>query len=60
MTAFGDITGLNLNMDQRRVRTAKNTVCITMETKEGLLARNMRAVLRACSPDDMPVIGALK
>ena len=31
-----------------------------METKEGLLAKNINAVLRACSPDDLPVIGALK
>ena len=60
MSAFGDIAGRSLDIDQRRVRMAKNTVCTTMETKEGLMAQNMRAVLRACSPDDLPVIGALK
>ena len=60
MTAFGDIAGLSLDQDQRRVRTAKNTVCITLDKKEGLLSKNIQAVLRACSPDDLPVIGALK
>lgn len=60
ISAFGDMAGLNLDLDQRRVRTAKNTVCITMETKEGLLAKDIKAVLHACSPDDLPVVGALK
>ena len=60
MTAFGDIAGLSFDLDQRRVRTAKNTVCITLDKKEGLLSKNIQAVLRACSPDDLPVIGPLK
>lgn len=60
MSTFGDIAGLSLDFDNRRVRTAKNVACVHIDTKEGLLARNMKAVLRACSPDDMPIVGALK
>ena len=60
ISAFGDIVGCDLNLEQRRVRTAKNTVCITLDKKEGLLAKNIQAALRACSPDDLPVVGALK
>ena len=32
MSLFGDIAGFNLDLDNRRVRTAKNTVCVTMDT----------------------------
>jgi len=60
MSTFGDIAGLSLDFDNRRVRTAKNVACVSIDTNEGLMAQNMKAVLRACSPDDMPVVGALK
>lgn len=60
MSLFGDMAGFNLDLDNRRARMAKNEVCITLDTKDGLLAEDIRAVLRMCSPDDLPVIGALK
>ena len=60
MSLFGDIAGFNLYYDNRRVRQAKNEVCITLDTKEGLQVEDVKAVLRMCSPDDLPVIGALK
>jgi len=60
ISTFADIAGLDLDLDHRRVRNAKNIVCLTMGKEEGLRARNIEAVMRACSPDDLPVIGALK
>lgn len=60
MSLFGDLAGLNLDLDNRRARMAKNSVCINIDTKEGLVAQNIKAVLRACSPDDLPVVGPLK
>ena len=60
MSLFGDLAGFNLDLDNRRVRQAKNEVCVTIDTKEGLMASGIQAVLRTCSPDDLPVIGALK
>lgn len=60
MSLFGDLAGFNLYYDNRRVRQAKNEVCITLDTKEGLAVEDVKAVLRTCSPDDLPVIGALK
>ena len=60
MSLFGDLAGLNLDLDNRRARMAKNTFCINIDTAEGLLAQNIKAVLRACSPDDLPIVGALK
>ena len=41
MSAFGDIAGLNSDLDGRRARWAKNTACLTLDTKEGLMARNV-------------------
>lgn len=60
MSLFGDLAGHNLDLDNRRVRQAKNEVCITFDTKECLGTKHFKAVLRACSPDDLPIIGALK
>ena len=60
MSAFGDIAGLNSDLDGRRARWAKNTACLTIDKEEGLMARNIQGVLRTCSPDDLPVVGALK
>ena len=38
ISAFGDIAGLNTDLDNRRVRTAKNVTCVTIDTSEGLMA----------------------
>lgn len=32
MTVFGDVAGLNTDLDNRRVRTAKNATCVTLDT----------------------------
>lgn len=60
MTAFGDIAGLNTDLDGRRARWAKNLACLTIDLNEGLRAKNIKGILRTCSPDDIPVVGALK
>ena len=60
MTAFGDIAGLNTDLDGRRARWAKNLACLTIDLNEGLRAKNIKGILRTCSPDDLPVVGALK
>ena len=60
MSLFGDLAGASLDCDNRRLRMARNTVCISLNKEEGLMAQNIKAVLRACSPDDLPVIGPLK
>ena len=60
MSLFGDLAGFNMYLDNRRVRQAKNEVCINLDKKEGLTIQDVKAVLRMCSPDDLPVIGALK
>ena len=39
---------------------AKNTTCVTIDKEAGLTAQDFKAVLRTCSPDDMPVVGSLK
>jgi D-amino-acid dehydrogenase len=57
---FGDLTGMDDELEQRRVRNFRNTTILHVDKKEGLKTKDIKVAMRCCSPDDLPVIGALK
>lgn len=60
VSAYGDIAGLGEEFDQRRVRNLISLACKTFDNKEALTKENLRTYFRTCSPDDLPLLGALK
>lgn len=60
MTAFHDFEGFDKNTDQRRFRVATNKLGQLLDKREALTASKLRPFLRAQTPDDLPIVGALK
>lgn len=61
ITGFGDMGGsYDFGVAPRRVRQFRNTTILTIDKKEGLKSKDIKTAMRTCSPDDLPVIGALK
>ena len=60
IVGFGDYQGSVPTIDQRRARQFRNTAIIHIDKKEGLKSKDVKVAMRTQSPDDIPVIGALK
>ena len=54
------MAGHDISFDKRRIRNLLNVLAKTMDTQEALKNVNMKPVLFGLSPDDLPLVGALK
>lgn len=57
---FGDLIGLDYSFDKRRTRNLLNVVAKTMDTSQAMSKSNLKPVMTALSPDDLPIVGCLK
>lgn len=57
---MGDISGLDKSLDGRRVRYMKNGVNHCVSPRIGNTLSNLNCCFRPTSPDDLPIVGAMK
>ena len=60
ITALWDFTGHDVRIDGKRIRYIKNSLSSLLDKNEIHTLTNLRYCFRPFTPDDMPIIGAMK
>ena len=60
VSGYGDLAGNDKNYDKRRVFNLVRLTAKLFDSKEPGQTQNLSTYLRTCSPDDVPVVGALR
>ena len=60
IAAFGDVAGHDMRFDEKRVNHLKNVVSYYLDPEELSTITSLKFCFRPTTPDDLPVIGAMK